>query len=126
MIHNNEADTGEEISEKKQPRRGSAGERENVRRVVELSQNYPNPISLGEGVDPTIHFISESDGFVSVKLYDVLGRCIRTVFEGYAAKGDHSVPLQLSSMRESLKPGMYIYTMTIGERVWSRSMMVIK
>jgi hypothetical protein len=53
----------------------------------ELSQNYPNPFNP----ETQISFSLEHDGLVTLKIYDILGRDIRTLADQTLAKGRYSL-----------------------------------
>jgi hypothetical protein len=86
--------------------------------ATSLSQNYPNPVSGEQRI--VIGFSMEKDGYASIKLYDMLGRFVATVFEGNAQIGAQRVWFNASSLR----PGMYTYVLTAGERMFSKRMLV--
>jgi len=52
-----------------------------------ISQNYPNPFNPAT----TINFHLSIGGKLDVKIYDITGRQIRTLFSGYKNKGTHQV-----------------------------------
>jgi hypothetical protein len=81
------------------PRRGYA------RKVAfALGQNYPNP---ARGVT-TIPFSLEAGADVSLRLYDLAGRRVATLFDGFARAGTHDVRADVSA----LPPGVYVYLLT--------------
>jgi len=53
----------------------SVGEENETIKTYSLSQNYPNPFSKGSGGNPStvISYSLPENGFVSLKVYDVLG-----------------------------------------------------
>ncbi len=83
-----------------------------------LEQNYPNPFHR----TTTIRFGLPSSGYVSIKLYDLLGREVMTVLEGHQAAGFHEVTLDASR----LSPGLYWYRLQSAEHVITRQLMLIK
>ena len=52
---------------------------------VELHQNYPNPFNPGT----TIEYSLNHDGQVRLEVFDVAGRCVRTLFDEYQVGGKH-------------------------------------
>ena len=54
---------------------------------MELSQNNPNPFNL----IPTIEFTLAKSGFVTLQIYDVLGRKVRTLVSEELSSGYKSV-----------------------------------
>jgi len=52
-----------------------------------LSQNYPNPFNS----ETVIKYSVEMRTSVSIVVYDILGREIRHLFQGYQGGGDHAV-----------------------------------
>ena len=69
-----------------------------------LFQNYPNPFNPGT----TISFTIPHSSFVSVKVYDVLGREVATLFRGEQGAGVHEVEFDGSI----LASGVYYYELT--------------
>lgn len=73
-----------------------------------LEQNYPNPFN------PTtkIQFSVPNSGKFNVKVYDVLGRVVATLFDGELTAGVHQVSFDASNIAS----GMYVYKLS-GENV---------
>ena len=69
-----------------------------------LFQNYPNPFNPGT----TISFTIPQSSFVIVKVYDVLGREVTTIFKGEQGAGVHEVEFDGST----LASGVYYYELT--------------
>jgi hypothetical protein len=72
-----------------------------------LGQSYPNPT---RGLT-TIPFALEAAGNVTLRLYDLAGRRVATLYEGFARAGGHLVPADASA----LAPGIYVYLLTTPE-----------
>ncbi len=66
-----------------------------------LSQNYPNPFN------PTtkINFAIKSNGFVTLKVYNILGKEVSTLVNDFKSAGTYSVDFNASS----LSSGIYFY-----------------
>ncbi len=64
-----------------------------------LLENYPNP-SSGK---TTVHFRIPSRAHASVKIYDALGRVIRTVMQGMVSSGDQDITIST----KGITPGEY-------------------
>ena len=66
-----------------------------------LSQNYPNPFN------PTtkINYSVPVSGNISLKVYNVLGQEVKTIFEGYKQAGNYEVTFNGSG----LASGVYLY-----------------
>jgi hypothetical protein len=71
-----------------------------------LFQNYPNPFNP----TTTISYFIEKSGFVSLKIYDVLGRDVKTLVDEYQHSGKYQ--LEFESIR--LASGLYFYKLQIG------------
>ncbi|MEW5844198.1 MAG: T9SS type A sorting domain-containing protein, partial [Bacteroidota bacterium] len=69
-----------------------------------LKQNSPNPFN------PTtiINYQLPEDGFVSLKVFDVLGREIQTLVNDFRSKGMYSVTFDASN----LASGIYLYRLS--------------
>ncbi|NLH61912.1 MAG: T9SS type A sorting domain-containing protein, partial [Ignavibacteriales bacterium] len=84
----------------------------------QLSQNYPNPFNPTTQIQYTI----PERGNVSIKVYDVLGNEVATLFNGMQESGSHSVNFDASK----LSSGMYLYTINAGSFTASKKMMLMK
>ncbi|MCF8306929.1 MAG: T9SS type A sorting domain-containing protein [Ignavibacteriales bacterium] len=83
-----------------------------------LDQNYPNPFN------PTtiIRFSVKEAGFVSVKVFDLLGQEVATLISDNLNRGAYEVNFNASD----LTSGMYVYTIQAGNFVSSKKMLLIK
>jgi ligand-binding sensor domain-containing protein len=83
-----------------------------------LSQNYPNPFN------PTtnIQFSIPHSGFVTLKVYDVLGNEIRTLVNEEKTAGTYNIEFDGSN----LASGIYFYVLRAGDFVQSRKMLIVK
>ena len=70
-----------------------------IPKKFDVSQNYPNPFNPVTKIDYQI----PTDGFVSLKLYDMLGREVKNVFSDNQKAGYYTVKLDGST----LASGMY-------------------
>ena len=75
------------------------------RKSYDLSQNYPNPFNPST----TIKFTIPKRSYVSLKVYDVLGRLISTMVNGLRSEGQHKVIFT----GKNLASGTYIYKLDV-------------
>ncbi len=89
-----------------------------VASAFRLEQNFPNPFN------PTtnIEFRIADAGFVSIKVYDVLGREVRTLVAKVERPGTYLVPFNA----EGLPSGVYFYALVAGGRVETKKMVLMK
>jgi hypothetical protein len=83
-----------------------------------LQQNYPNPFNPST----SIAFSMSRTGFVSVTVYDILGREVSTLVNDVMEAGTHQVSWNASRMSS----GVYFYKMQSGSFVEMKKMMLIK
>ena len=83
-----------------------------------LSQNYPNPFNPVT----TIEFSVPSAEFVTLKVFDALGREVSTLVEGMQAPGIHEVQFNAGH----LPSGMYIYRLTAQDYSEVKKLMLLK
>jgi Secretion system C-terminal sorting domain/Abnormal spindle-like microcephaly-assoc'd, ASPM-SPD-2-Hydin/PQQ-like domain len=84
----------------------------------ELSQNYPNPFNPVTN----IRFAVPNNEFVSIKVYDVLGKEVSTLLNENKQTGTYEVSFNASS----LSSGVYFYKMTAGKFSSIKRMVVLK
>ena len=83
-----------------------------------LSQNYPNPFNPTTTIEYNIPY----DGFVVLKIYDILGREVKTLVNEEKSAGNYSVTLNASS----LASGVYFYRLSAGNYTSIKKMVVLK
>lgn len=83
-----------------------------------LDQNYPNPFN------PTtrISYQLPISAFTTVKIYNILGEEIATLFDGYQNSGRYTINFNASN----LASGIYIYRLKSGNFTSTKKMMLIK
>jgi hypothetical protein len=83
-----------------------------------LSQNYPNPFN------PTteIKFSILESGFVTLKVYDLLGKEVATLVDENLQNGGYVVTFDASD----LASGTYIYTLSVNGSRISKKMLLLK
>jgi protein involved in ribonucleotide reduction len=90
----------------------------NIPKVYSLSQNYPNPFNPVT----KINFALPKQGFVSLKIYDVLGREVRTLVNEVKSAGQFSVDFNASEFAS----GVYFYRLESNGFSDIKRMMLIK
>jgi parallel beta-helix repeat protein len=83
-----------------------------------LSDNYPNPFNP----TTTINYQIPEDGFVTLKVYDILGREVASLVNENKKAGYYSRDFDASK----LSSGVYIYKVTANNFVQSKKMLMIK
>ncbi len=83
-----------------------------------LSQNYPNPFNPGT----VIEFRIKQGGFVTLKVYDVLGRVVSTLVSEHLESGVHSREWNA----EGIAGGVYYYRIQAGSLSQTRSLVLQK
>jgi len=88
-----------------------------------LSQNFPNPFNP----TTTIQYDLPQAGWVVLKVYDVLGRNIRTLVEGTNAVGRHIVRWDgKNDAGYEIPSGLYFCRMTAGAFVEIKKMLLLR
>ena len=92
-----------------------------------LAQNHPNPFNPST----TISYNVEQSGYVSLKIYDVMGRLVRTlvdnqyISEGHEA-GYNTVWNGLDNHGHKASAGLYIYRLQSGAMSMTNKMILLK
>jgi hypothetical protein len=91
--------------------------------AVGLAQNRPNPFASGTWITYSLG----RDQQVSLKVYDVEGRLVRTLASGREPAGSHRVRWDGRDSRDrAAAPGIYLYRLETPESVISRKMVLLK
>jgi hypothetical protein len=72
-------------------------------RNFELKENYPNPFNPST----TIEFSIPTSGLVELTVYDITGRAVKTLQQGYLTAGNH----QVTFAAKNLASGAYFYAL---------------
>ena len=91
--------------------------------IFSVTPNFPNPFN------PTtqIRYELPEDVLVSIVIYDVMGRNIRTLMNVKQTAGYHSIHWDAKNdMGEGVSAGMYIYTIQAGEFRATKKMVLLK
>ncbi len=83
-----------------------------------LMQNYPNPFNPST----MIEFSTPTAGNASLKVYDLLGREVAVLLDGFVDAGSYSVRFDASA----LGSGVYFYRLTVHGSSISRKMQISK
>jgi hypothetical protein len=90
----------------------------------QLFQNYPNPFSKGSGGNPntTIRYNLANSGFVSLKIYNVLGAEIASLVNKNQNAGSYTVNFNATE----IPSGVYFYTLKSKSNSITRKMILLK
>lgn len=89
-----------------------------VAREYSLSQCYPNPFNA----QTTITIGLPTAGHVSLDIYDILGRKVETLIDGYREAGYH----QLTWNADGQSSGIYLYRVETDNYSATKSMLLLK
>jgi hypothetical protein len=88
-----------------------------------LFQNYPNPFNPSTSVKFQVPKTSD----VTIKVYDMLGQEVRTLFTGEVLRGNYTVEWDgLNDAGQQMSSGSYIYRMIAGEFMQAKKMVYVK
>ena len=86
--------------------------------IFSLEQNYPNPFNPVT----TISFTLPKDAFVSLKVYDLLGREVAILTSEQMTHGNHSIQWNANA----LASGIYLYCMQSDNILQTRKLVLLK
>ena len=90
-----------------------------ISNTLELGGNYPNPFN------PTtnIQFSVPQDGYASLKVYNIIGQEVATLFAGMAKAG-HYIPATFNAAR--LASGIYFARLQYNDKSLVQRMLLTK
>ena len=89
----------------------------------ELGQNYPNPFNP----ETTIKYAVPQNGHIQIEVYNILGKKVRTLFEGQQAAGTYQVRWDArDDYGVTLSSGVYLITLRSGNFVTAKRVTLLK
>ena len=93
----------------------------------ELQQNYPNPFNPST----SIQYAISSTQFVTLKVYDLLGREVATLVNEEKPAGSYNVEFRMQNLPTGqagleLSSGIYFYKLQAGDFVETKKMILLK
>jgi len=85
---------------------------------IELKQNYPNPFNPSTA----INFTLPDNEFVSLKVFNMLGKEVETIYEGILEAGVYTYNFNA----EGLPSGIYVYKLSTKNYVQAKKMLLLK
>jgi len=83
-----------------------------------INQNFPNPFNPST----RITYFLPKESFVSIKIYDFLGREVKTLVNDFLSTGSYEIVFNASD----LTSGTYFYTMIAGNYSSTKKMLLLK
>lgn len=90
----------------------------NIPQSFTLSQNYPNPFNPATSISYQLSGVN----FVTLKVFDPLGREVATLASGTRERGKHMVVWNARAMSS----GVYFYRLTAGDRTETKKLILEK
>ncbi len=106
------------ISQVVQVATGIEKSKENLPINYSLQQNYPNPFNP----TTTINYQLPSSGFVTLKVYDMLGRLVKTLVDEKKPEGSYSVQFNANNIAS----GIYFYKLKADNYSAVKKMILLK
>ena len=91
-----------------------------IPKTFKLYANYPNPFNP----TTTIKYSIPKSSYVTIKLYDNLGRLVSTLIDEQKPAGTYNI--QLSASHYRLASGVYFYRMQAGNFVQTKKLLLLK
>ncbi|KAF0139525.1 MAG: BNR/Asp-box repeat-containing protein [Stygiobacter sp.] len=85
-----------------------------------LEQNYPNPFNP----TTTINYSIPEPGYVTLKVFDVLGNEVATLVDEYKQPGNYNS--KFSTHNSKLSSGVYLYTLSINQKTITKKLVLVK
>jgi len=96
---------------------------EDLPNSITLSQNYPNPFNPST----LIEFSLERGAEVELSVYNLLGRKVKTLIDGYTAPGTTKIRWDATAdSNEELASGVYFYKLSVEDEELRKKMLLIR
>ena len=96
----------------------------NIPQKFELSQNYPNPFNPST----VINYQLSTSGWVTLNVYDVLGRQVASLVNEYKQPGNYKISFDAAQTfnHQPLHSGIYFYRLTSNDFSETKKMILMK
>ncbi|MBN1302570.1 MAG: endo-1,4-beta-xylanase [Melioribacteraceae bacterium] len=84
----------------------------------QLGDNYPNPFNPATQINYSI----PANGYIKLKVYNLLGEAVATLFEGYQTAGNYTATFNA----EGLSSGIYLYRLESRDFVATKKLVLLK
>ena len=86
--------------------------------LVQLYQNYPNPLSLSSHTSTEIDFSLDNPADVEITVYNIKGQKVKNIINNQMAAGDHSAQWNgTDEFGKSVSTGIYLYKLSVNGNV---------
>jgi len=86
--------------------------------LVQLYQNYPNPLSLSSHASTQIDFSLSTPADVEITIYNIKGQKVKNIMNNQLAAGDHSAQWNgTDEFGKSVSTGVYLYKLSVNGNV---------
>lgn len=90
-----------------------------------LNQNYPNPFNPSTIISYQLPNAG-TQYIVSLRIYDLLGREVASLVDGYQNSGNYFVDFDVRNSKSEIASGVYIYKLTAGNFIESKKMALLR
>ena len=87
-----------------------------------LYQNFPNPFNPST----VIKYVIPEENFVTLKVFDSLGREIAVLINKKQSKGEHQVSFDVNTLNKKISSGVYFYRLKSGEFTKTKKFLLLK
>ena len=102
---------------------GALEENPSIPNKISISQNYPNPFNP----ETRFQYNIPVDGIVSIKVYDILGKKIKTLVNQWKSAGVHNeIWSGQNDNNQMVSSGVYFYQVKVGDEQITKKMILSK
>lgn len=87
-----------------------------------LEQNFPNPFNPETVIRYTIKTNDRSSQRIQLKIFDITGKEVKTLFSGKQTSGSYKITFDASNMAS----GVYLYRIMAGDQAKTRKMILLR
>ena len=95
-----------------------AVDEDNLPKQFRLSQNYPNPFNP----NTLISYDLPQDSHVSLQIFDITGRQVKTLINDHIRAGKH----QVTWNADQISSGIYLVRLVTGEKIFNQKITFLK